>query len=329
MPPTSASDLSAEEVARFARDLAALADPDTQLLVAVSGGPDSVALLLLARAALGDRCSAATVDHGLRAESAAEAAWVADLCAARGIRHATLTAPLPDRAGRTANLSARARDLRYRLLEEHADAIGANHIATAHHADDQVETLIMRLNRGAGVAGLTGVRAKSGRVVRPLLGWRHAELVALCAAQGIDPVDDPSNVSDRFDRARLRKNLAGIDWLDTDRIAASAAALGDADDAIGWMVDRLAAQLCHRDTAGIALDVPDDLPFELRRRLVLRCVTAIDAMASVRGGALASAVGGLESGRPVMLGNVLATPARTDDGCAQWRFSMAPPRRSV
>lgn len=331
MPPTSASRarLSGDAVARFARDLAALADPDDHLLIAVSGGPDSVALLLLAHAARGDRCSAATVDHGLRPESASEAAWVASLCAARGIPHATLSGPLPDRAGRTANLSARARALRYRLLAERADAIGARHIATAHHADDQAETLIMRLNRGAGVAGLAGVRATSGRIVRPLLGWRHAELVALCAAQGIDPVDDPSNVSDRYDRARLRKNLAAIDWLDIDRVAASAAAMGDADDAIGWMVDRLAAELCHRDTAGVTLDVPDDLPFELRRRLVERCVTAIDAMASLRGGALAAAVRTLESGRPAMLCDVLAQPAHAGGTGRQWRFTMAPPRRSA
>ena len=328
MQPTSANDLSADAVARFTRDLAALADPGAPLLVAVSGGPDSIALLLLAQAVLGGRCSAATVDHGIRSEAAAEAAWVADLCAARGIAHATLTDPLPDRAGRTANLSARARDLRYRLLEQHADAIGAAYIATAHHADDQVETLVMRLNRGAGVAGLAGVRARSGRIIRPLLGWRHAELVALCIAQGIAPIDDPSNVSDQFDRARLRKTLAGVDWLDTDRIAASAAALGDADEAIGWMVDRLAGQLCHRDTAGIVLTVPDDLPFELRRRLVARCVKGIDAMTSIRGGALAAAVRTLESNRPAMLGNVLCQSAQNGETMATWRFAKAPPRRS-
>ena len=328
MPPTSASELNGEIVARFARDLAALAKPAAPLLVAVSGGPDSVALLLLAHAALGDRCSAATVDHGLRPESAAEAAWVAELCAARGVPHATLTAALPDRAGRTTNLSARARELRYRLLDEHADAIGAADIATAHHADDQAETLIMRLNRGAGVAGLAGVRARSGRIVRPLLGWRHAELVELCAAQGIVPIDDPSNVDDRFDRARLRKKLAGVDWLDTGRICASATALGDADDAIGWMVDRLAAQLCHRDTAGITLSVPFDLPFELRRRLVERCVADIDTMASLRGQTVVAAVRALESSRPAMLGNVSCQPAQNSGTTATWRFSQAPPRRS-
>src|SRR3569623_3139725 len=109
VPPTSANDLSADTVARFARDLAALIDPGDRVLVAVSGGPDSGALLLLANAALGERCSAATVDHGLRAESADEAKRVAALCARHGIDPSILAAPLPDRAGRAANLSARAR----------------------------------------------------------------------------------------------------------------------------------------------------------------------------------------------------------------------------
>ncbi|MDB5679908.1 tRNA lysidine(34) synthetase TilS [Sphingomonas bacterium] len=322
MPPTSANELSRAAVARFARDLAALAEPNARVLVAVSGGPDSLALLLLAHAALGDRCHAATVDHGLRPEAADEAAWIADLCATRGIDHAILRAPLPDRAGRTANLSARARALRYRLLERHADAIGADLIATAHHADDQLETLIMRLNRGAGLAGLAGVRVRGGRIIRPLLGWRHAELVALVAEQGIAAIDDPSNVSDRFDRARLRKALAGIDWLDVDRVGASAAALGDAEDAIAWMVRRLEAELCLHEADGSTLRI-DDVPFELRRRLLERCVARFDPGAELRGGAVADAVRTLDSKRSTMLGNVLCEPRGPE-----WRFSPAPPRRT-
>src|SRR3546814_35810 len=106
-------------VARFCEDIAALCDPaNTNVLLAVSGGADSTALLLLAHAALGGRCHAATVDHGLRPEAAVEAATVARLCATLGIEHATLTAPMPPRVKRTANLSARARALRYRLLED-------------------------------------------------------------------------------------------------------------------------------------------------------------------------------------------------------------------
>lgn len=323
MPPTNARELSAATVARFAADLGALAAiASDRVLVAVSGGPDSLALLLLTHAVLGDRCRAATVDHGLRAESGEEAAFVARLCAARGIEHATLTAPLPDRAGRTANLSARARALRYRLLEDHAAATGADHIATAHHADDQLETLVMRLNRGAGVAGLAGVRARGGRIVRPLLGWRRAELVALVADQGIVAVDDPSNVSDRFDRARLRKALAQVDWLDADRWGQSARALGDAEDAIAWMVRQLETECVTAGDDSIVLR-PGNLPFEIRRRLVERCVLRIDPLAEIRGPALVATVNALTAGERTMLGAVLATPRPGPE----WRFSPAPPRR--
>ncbi|WP_293990392.1 tRNA lysidine(34) synthetase TilS [Sphingomonas sp.] len=318
--------MSADEVARFVRDLAALADPDARVLVAVSGGPDSLALLLLAHAALGTRCHAATVDHGLRPEATDEAKWVAHLCAARGIDHAILTAPLPDRAGRTANVSARARALRYRLLEYHADAIGAGVIATAHHADDQLETLIMRLNRGAGVAGLAGVRARVGRIIRPLLGWRHAELVALVAEHGIAAIDDPSNVSDRFDRARLRKALGRIDWLDIDRVGASARALGDAEDAIAWMVRRLEVEVCRHDADGSTI-AAGDLPFEVRRRLLERCVARLDPGAELRGGAVADAVHLLDTGQATMLGDVLCTPRHPETGL-EYCFSAAPPRRT-
>ena len=327
MPPTNAPELTRgvdpAALGRFAAHLSALCDPARdRVLVAVSGGPDSLALLLLTHALLGDRCVAATVDHGLRPEAADEAAWVADLCAARGIGHAVLRGELPERTGHTANLSARARALRYDLLQAHADAVGAAHIATAHHADDQVETLIMRLNRGAGVSGLAGVRAKSGRVIRPLLGWRRAELGAIVAAAGIVAVEDPSNVSDRFDRARLRKQLAAIDWIDPSRVAASAAALADAEDAIVWMVRQLGTDRVAAEGDSLTLD-PSDLPFELVRRLVEHCVRQIDATAEIRGSALVRMVKALESGDTAMLGDVVAVALSP----AAWRFRKAPPRR--
>ncbi|WP_296612084.1 tRNA lysidine(34) synthetase TilS [Sphingomonas sp.] len=332
MPPTDAPPeltraIDPATLARFAADLSALCDPARdRVLVAVSGGPDSLALLLLTHALLGDRCVAATVDHGLRPEAADEAAWVADLCAARGIDHAVLSGPLPERAGHTANLSARARALRYELLQAHADAVGATHIATAHHADDQVETLIMRLNRGAGVGGLAGVRASGqrmgGRVIRPLLGWRRTELGAIVAAAGIVAVEDPSNVSDRFDRARLRKQLAAIDWIDPLRVAASAAALADAEDAIAWMVRQLGTDRIAADGDSLTLD-PSGLPFELVRRLVEQCVRQMDASAEIRGSALVRMVKALESGDTAMLGDVTAVALSP----AAWRFRKAPPRR--
>lgn len=134
--------------------------------VAVSGGPDSMALLDLAARAFSGRVEAATVDHGLREASADEAAMVADWCGNAGIAHATLH---PKGAVR-GNVQSWARSQRYALLEEWRTAQGLDWLLTAHHADDQLETLLMRLNRGAGVGGLAGVRARQGVVLRPLLG---------------------------------------------------------------------------------------------------------------------------------------------------------------
>ncbi|MES2754290.1 MAG: tRNA lysidine(34) synthetase TilS [Pseudomonadota bacterium] len=311
-------------VARFRRDLAELIDLERDaVLVALSGGPDSVALLLLTHAVLGERCRAATVDHGLRAASADEARAAAALCARFGIAHIALTAPLPARVGRTANLSARARALRYRLLGEHA---GDAWIATGHHSDDQLETLIMRLNRGAGVGGLAGIRHRSGRTIRPLLGWRHSELAALVASVGIRPADDPSNRDDRFDRARLRKVLAGADWLDRARIGTSVAALAQADEALHWAAAGLAEARITEDDAGIALD-PAGLPEELVRRLVVQCLGRVLPDVEVRGPAVAALTAALHRGEAGELAGVKAV-ARGGTR-PRFVFTLAPPRRGT
>ena len=298
----------------------------------MSGGPDSVALLLLAHAALGPRCSAATVDHGLRPEAAAEARFVASLCDRLGVRHAVLSGPLPERTGGSANLSARARALRYGLLQAQAERDDAV-IATAHHADDQRETVLLRLNRGAGVAGLAGVRTSGGRVVRPLLGWRRAELAALVVAAGIAPVDDPSNADDRFDRARLRKRLVEVDWLDPVAVAASAAALAEADAALAWSAQRLAteriADLSDHGSPGGSTGVTLDwggLPAELRRRLVRACLVRLDPAAQPDGPALTRTIAALDAGRAATLGRALIRPV--PDADRVWRFTLAPPRRA-
>ncbi|WP_088201704.1 tRNA lysidine(34) synthetase TilS, partial [Sphingobium sp. Z007] len=236
--------------------------------VAVSGGPDSMALLWLAARAWPGRVAAVTVDHELRAESAEEAAMVARWCADQGIAHATLT---PDRPV-TGNVQAWARALRYGLIEAWRRAQGIDWILTAHHADDQLETMVMRLNRGSGVGGLAGVRARSdggsGRVIRPLLGVRKAALQALVDAEGLPHVHDPSNADPRFDRAALRAALAQAPWLDVEAAARSAAALAESDEAIAWSVAMLAQAHVRVDGGSWRLE-RTDLPREYLRRLLL------------------------------------------------------------
>ena len=171
----------------------------------MSGGPDSLALLLLAQAAFPDGVEVATVDHGLRPDSAEEAASVGRICAALAIPHAVLTVDV----ARTGNLQAAARAARYAALADWRKQRNLHVIATAHHADDQAETLLMRLNRGAGVRGLAGMRAAAPLpgtpevpLIRPLLGWRRQELVGIVAGSGIAAVNDPSNENLRFERVR-------------------------------------------------------------------------------------------------------------------------------
>ncbi len=308
-------------VRRFADDFLGLTDagPGDRIGIAVSGGPDSVALLLLAAAAFPGRVEAATVDHGLREAAAEEARFVADLCAARGIPHVILTLDTLD-AG---NVSAKAREARYAALNGWAHAQDLQWLLTGHHADDQLETVMMRLNRGAGVAGLSGVRARAGRIVRPLLGWRRAELVALVAAAGITPVDDPSNRDDRYDRARLRKSLTGADWIDPLAVVDSAAALADADAAIIWSVDTF--ETAHIRAAGdrTLFDCSVPLPIEYVRRLVLRCLRRVDPSCAPRGAALSRLIVSLAAGDTVTIGNILARGGKI------WTFEPAPPRRQV
>lgn len=205
--------------------------------MAVSGGPDSLALMLLAHACLGESVAVATVDHGLRADSAAEAATVHALCNTLGMAHDTLSVRL-----RPGNVQERARQARYDALGEWAHGRGLVAVLTAHHADDQAETFLMRLNRGSGVHGLASIRTASRvglsevMAVRPLLDWRKAELEAIVAQAGLVAARDPSNDDVRFDRTRTRAALADADWLDPLAIARSAHHLAEAARTIDWIV---------------------------------------------------------------------------------------------
>lgn len=222
------------------------------LIVAVSGGPDSVALLALLAEWTGKgrpRLLAVTVDHGLRAEAAQEALVVAELCARLGVEHRTRRW-LGDKP-QTA-LQEKARAARYALLAQEARAFGATAIVTAHTADDQAETLLMRLAAGSGVAGLAGMAPRgsvNGIVLaRPLLGIGKSRLVATCGARGLSFVRDPSNDDPRFTRIRWRRLLPDLAeaGLSAGRLGQLARRLARANDAL----DRLALRALAAVPAG-------------------------------------------------------------------------------
>jgi tRNA(Ile)-lysidine synthase len=181
--------------------------------VAVSGGGDSMALLDLARAWSIRRkvaLCAVTVNHGLRPEAADEAEMVGAFCTARGIAHDTLRWTGWDGKG---NLQAAAREARRGLLIDWAGAKGLKAVLVGHTADDQAETVLMRLARGSGVDGLAGIPVRTGGAIpflRPLMGMGRAELRDYLIAEGIAWVDDPSNDDEGFDRVRARKMMDAL-----------------------------------------------------------------------------------------------------------------------
>lgn len=221
-----------------------LSIPRGGVVLAVSGGPDSVALMRLAARIPGRSAvvHVATVDHGLRAESAAEAADVAAWAAQDGLSHAILrwSGDKP-----RARLQEAARAARYALLADFARSVGASHVMTAHTLDDQAETVVMRLARGSGIGGLAAMRPETVQdgltIARPLLTVRKAALVATCAAEGWPWRQDPSNADPRFTRVRLRAlmPLLAAEGADAERLGLLARRAARADEAL----ERRAAQV--------------------------------------------------------------------------------------
>ena len=314
---------------RFRADLDALIAPGTRFGVAVSGGADSLALLLLAADVRPGEIEAATVEHGLRPESRAEAEAVGDLCEQLGVPHAILAIEW-DVPPSTA-LQEQAREVRYGALAGWMGEQSLASVATAHHADDQAETLLMRLNRGSGIRGLSGMRPLAAvpghpnlQLLRPLLGWRRTELEGVCEQADLIPIQDPSNSNERFERVRVRRAIADADWLNQAALARSAANLADADDAVEWAAAMEWTRFAEVEEGAITYR-PAAAPAEILRRIVARAIEELGTEGSpgdLRGRELDRLLSDLQAGNTTTLRGVRCA------GGQRWRFTPAPPRTS-
>ena len=264
------------------------------LVLAVSGGPDSIALMWLAarwRKSLsrGPDLLAVTVDHGLRVESAREARDVKRLARELGVAHRTVrwTGEKPK-----SGVPAAARTVRYWLLATVARQNGASHVLTAHTRDDQAETLLMRLLRGSGIGGLAAMARQTERegvlIARPFLNVSKAQLVATLAKAKIGFADDPTNRDVSFTRPRIRSLIEGlgVEGGDARNLARLASRLARANAAIEVLADgaarylalkgqtvgspRAAAVTLRHETFEAATFA--SLPEEIRLRLLLRAI---------------------------------------------------------
>ncbi len=257
------------------------------IVLAVSGGPDSIALMWLAarwRAALksGPRLVAVTVDHGLRKEAVREARDVKQLAKSLDLDHRTLcwTGTKPK-----TGLPAAARDARYRLLTRAAMVVRASHIFTAHTRDDQAETFIMRMSRGSGIAGLAVMARQSRRegvvLARPLLDIPKARLIATLHMAGVTFADDPSNRDPRFTRSRLRglMPVLAAEGADARNLVRLASRLARANAALDIMTEGAERYLASIDAPqmrdGFDLAAFSVLADEIRVRLLLRAIDRI------------------------------------------------------
>lgn len=324
-------------------------EPYPVLAVAVSGGPDSMALVLLADRWARDRGGSAialTVDHGLRPDSAGEARTVGTWLAARGIRHRVLAwrgAAAIAMAG--TGVQAAARQARYALLEEACRADGILHLLLGHSADDQAETVLLRLSRGSGPDGLAAMPAcrelRDARLLRPLLGIEKARLQATCRAFAQDWFDDPSNAATRFARGRLRAAAGSLqaEGLSRDSLALSAARAGSLRAYLdGAVAAFLAAAATVWPEGHIDLDAGRlaTAPPEIAARALARCLMTVSGSPyAPRLARLLDALARLRTARPcdgrtggttlggcqiVALGPGPAGAA----GCRSWRILREP-----
>lgn len=237
------------------------------VLVACSGGPDSTVLLHVLhrlRNELGITLSAASIDHGLRPESVAEVQQVAELAESLGI---------PFTAGRVAleaggpSLQARARDLRYAALRDIAVSESATAIAVGHTRDDQAETVLARLLRGAGVRGLRGIEPRrQDSVIRPLIDCSREEVRGYAEGRGLRFAEDPSNHQRSFERVRMRHELLPILRAEDPRIVDHLASLADEAAELMAYLDEVTPALPEKSTLRVSDEALEAMAPPIRRR---------------------------------------------------------------
>jgi len=309
------------------------------LVLAVSGGPDSVALMWLAARwrrsfARGPRLVAVTIDHGLRTEAAREAREVKRLARALDVEHRTLrwTGDKPRRG-----VPAAAREARYRLLADAARAARASHVLTAHTRDDQAETLLMRLLRGSGIAGLSAMARESERdgirLARPFLDVPKSRLIATLNKAKIAFADDPTNRDTAFARPRLRAllPLLAAEGGDVRGLARLASRLARANAAVEVLADGAERYLALRDGAslsGFDARAFASLPEEIRLRLLRRGLDQVGHEGPSELGKVEALLAALDravvsrSGLKQTLAGAVVTLSR-----GRIRITPAPPRR--
>ena len=237
--------------------------PGETVVVALSGGADSVALLDALHETgrrQGFRVVAAHLYHGLRPAAAMDAAFCGNLCARFGIPIHVGLADVRGRAGRDgAGLEAAAREERYAFLQRVAESEAAGAIAVAHTRDDQAETFLLRLLRGAGSAGLGSMRARGGRLIRPLLEVGRREVLEHLRARGLEWREDETNADMRFARNRVRHEL--LPYLERhfnpgvrETLARTAALLSDEHEGVAERARELYRQASRRGPEGVLLD---------------------------------------------------------------------------
>lgn len=294
--------------------------PGERVLVALSGGADSMCLLgalYSLRSELATELAALYVDHGLRPDSAADGEAVLAACRELGVPCEVTAVPVQMRrreTGESTQVAARA--LRYGALRKAAERLRAQRIAVGHTADDQAETVLMRLLRGTGPLGVSGIPPVRGVVIRPLIDIWRSETQAYCRRHRLPIISDPTNESDRYLRNRVRRHL--LPRLEAEynpqfrRALCRLAEIAREDEAV---LDELAAEAyasdgvagrSQRGYAAVAVQGVTDLPVALARRVLrLAHMQATGGMAPAferLEAALHLCNPGVESGRRVELG---------------------------